>query len=112
MRDVEIHGDIVGVDFQPSDIKDGRTVVRVAVSSMERIGKWSVWLIDGTQSPPSRRMPDPNVIEWHHLDGTICVDGWDATTGKCSTGGGPVTPRLVVELVPNSGQVVQAGDDA
>jgi hypothetical protein len=34
-------------------------------------------------------------IRWYHLDGTECVAGWFAegpNTGRCSEGGGPVTP--------------------
>jgi hypothetical protein len=35
-------------------------------------------------------------VEWYHLDdGTVCVAGFDADTGLCIEGGGPVMSGLV-----------------
>ena len=40
-----IVGEIVGVEFQPSDITDGRIVVRVAVEDHHRVGKQAVEIV-------------------------------------------------------------------
>jgi hypothetical protein len=37
-------------------------------------------------------------VVWYHLDGTVCVGGWDPGTGLCWSGGGPVTPAPDVPL--------------
>lgn len=39
--------------------------------------------------PPSDSIGD---LEMFHLNGTVCVAGWDRRTGLCWEGGGPVTP--------------------
>lgn len=38
-------GEIVGVEFQPSDVLDGRIVIRVAVDGDTRVGKDIVALV-------------------------------------------------------------------
>lgn len=32
------------------------------------------------------------LMRWYHEDGTLCVAGWDPSTGLCAEGGGPVRP--------------------
>lgn len=40
-------------------------------------------------------------VRWYHLDGTECVAGWHAEgpdVGRCTEGGGPVSPCPSVTL--------------
>lgn len=57
------------------------------------------WETDTTRQAREhvRTVLAPDALEWRHLDGTVCVAGWNAGTGECAEGGGPVTPRMVGE---------------
>jgi hypothetical protein len=40
-------------------------------------------------------MPDPQVGDWYHLNGTVCIAGHDAETDLCMEGHGPIMARLI-----------------
>jgi hypothetical protein len=76
---------------EPRSNKRGRTDRPAPRSTQNSIIKAFVLQEDG---PWWRAAPRMREIEWRHLDGTICVAGWNPNTGLCQEGYGPVTPRL------------------
>jgi hypothetical protein len=41
-----IRGDVVGVEFYPEDVTDGRIVIRIAIEEWEPVGRCRVVLLD------------------------------------------------------------------
>ena len=47
--------------------------------------------------------------EWYHLDGTVCIAGWDLDTGLCIEGGGPVIHSAAHEQLRDGHTALEVG---